>query len=558
MKIYISSYIYIKYVFFIGLGFGLKTLASMEELNNHYTVRQCSKCQENTEYFCESCSIELCPKCEECHLHVNDPKTIEHRAVIYRAYREKVNCISKQQEIFYTRHNNVIGECCKPCDQIRKTVNIIKTKVIFHRLALLAEIKSDVKHCKNLFSLFQSDTIKKSEKLKESLVKLYLCDFEIKRRSLNQKKRIDKLLHIIQSFEQLYEQSAMRPEQFLLSRKKTHFNKLEDIYHLRQLSFLFMSESPRKKTLIDALAEIQFKEGGKRCLQNDLLLNRTFKIKIKNDTKDKNVCTHISCVSSDKAWVSDFYNNLFLINSTGETIHQLENVCTNLFLGFHTVGFERDLFFINKELNIMKWSNDMNATTIFIKKSVKESSWKPVCVNWSASTENLLVGMHNENTTTGKVTWYDRTGTLIQTIEEGLCKRPCYIIQNNNRDVVVSDKGPPGAVVGIEHGGRHRFSYKGHLMGLNFSPRGICADALCNILICDEDTHTVQMIDMNGQFLLHLLIRPPGILAPYSLTYNMHTHCLWVGSMNNSRVCVYRLIAYLDDLTGKSTDYIFV
>lgn len=522
----------------------------MEELNDHYTVRQCSKCQKNTEFFCESCSIELCPKCEECHLHVNDPKTIEHRAVIYRAYREKVNCISKQQEIFYTRHNNVIGECCKPCDQIRKTINIIKTKVIFHRLALLAEIKSDVKHCKNLFSLFQSDTLKKSQKLKNQ-VELYLRDFEIKHICLKQ--RIKKNLHTIQGYELSYEQSAMRPVQFLLSSNKTRFNKLEDIHHPRQLSLLFMSESPRKKALIDRLAEIQFKEGGKRCLQNDRLLNLTFKI------TDADVCNHISCVSSDKAWVSDFKNNLFLINSIGKSMHQLKDFERKYFLlGFHTVGCERDLFFIDKDFNIIKWSNDINATTIFIHKPDKKSSWRPVCVNWSASTEKLLVGMHNKYTMTGNVTWYDRTGTLTQTIEQGLYKKPCFIIQNNNKDVVVSDIGSPYAVVVTEHGGRHRFSYRGRLSGLHFLPRGICADALCNILICDEDTHTVQMIDMNGQFLLHFLIRPPGILAPYSLTYNRHTHCLWVGSMNNSRVCVYRFINHLDDLTGKSTDYIFV
>lgn len=523
----------------------------MEDLKNSYNVRQCSKCQENTEYFCDSCSNELCPECAECHLHVNDLKTTEHCAVIYRVYKEKVNCIPKHQEICYAHHNNVIGECCKPCNQIRKTMNIIKTEVIFHRRALLAETKSDVKNCKTLFSLFQTDTIKKSEKLK-NLVESYLCDIEIEHRCFYQNIRMNKLLHIIQSFEQLNEQSAMRPVKFLLSRNKNRFNKLKRIYHLRQHPLLLMSESPCKKALTDTLTEFQFKEGGKRCLQKDALLNHTFKI------TDADVCKHISCVSSDKTWVSDFYNNLFLINSAGETIHQIKNVNIDFLLGFHTAGCKRDLFFISKDFHIIKWSYEMKATTILINKTDINPSWRPECVNWSASTETLLVGMYNKNTMTGKATWYDRTGTLTKIIPPGLFKQPGWIIQNNNGDVVVSDIGSPGAVVGTEHGGRRRFSYRGHLSGLNFLPRGICADILCNILICDEETHTVQIIDMNGQFLLHLLIRPSGILAPYSLTYNMHTHRLLVGSMNNSRVCVYRFITHLDDLTGKFSDYIFV
>lgn len=489
----------------------------MGDFNNPYTVRQCSKCQENTEYFCESC----------------------------------LNCIPKHQEICYTHHNNVIGECCKPCNQIRKTMNIIKTEVIFHRRALLAETKSDVKNCKTLFSLFQSDTIKKSEKLK-NLVESNLCDIIIKHRCFNQNIRMNKLLHIIQSYEQLYEQSAMTPVQFLLSRNKNRFNKLKTIHHLRQHSLLLMSKSPCKKALTDTLVEFQFKEGGKRCLQKDALLNHTFKI------TDADVCKHISCVSSDKTCVSDYYNNLVLIHSAGETVHKLKNEKNDFLLGFHTAGCKRDIFFIDKDFNIMKWSYEMNATTIVINKTDINLSWRPECVNWSASTETLLVGMHNKYTMTGKVTLYDRTGTLTKIITPGWFKKPGCIIQNNNGDVVVSDIGLPGAVVGTGHGGRHRFSYRGRLSGLNFLPRGICADALCNILICDEETHTVQMIDMNGQFLLHLLKRPSGILAPYSLTYNMHTHLLWVGSMNNNRVCVYRFITNLDDLTGKFSDYTFV
>lgn len=47
-----------------------------------------------------------------------------------------------------------------------------------------------------------------------------------------------------------------------------------------------------------------------------------------------------------------------------------------------------------------------------------------------------------------------------------------------------------------------------------------------------------------------LLIRPSGIFTPYSLSYDNNTKRLWVGSLNNTKVCVYRY-EQQDCLNGK-------
>lgn len=64
--------------------------------------------------------------------------------------------------------------------------------------------------------------------------------------------------------------------------------------------------------------------------------------------------------------------------------------------------------------------------------------------------------------------------------------------------------------------------------------------------------YTVQIIDKNGQFLSHLLIRPSGIFFPQSLAYDINTHRLWVGSKENNTVCVYMYIARQTGFTCKS------
>nr|XP_034319905.1 uncharacterized protein LOC117687457 isoform X2 [Crassostrea gigas] len=267
-------------------------------------------------------------------------------------------------------------------------------------------------------------------------------------------------------------------------------------------------------------------------------------------------CYHISCVTSHRVWVSD-HNKLMLTNTTGVPLHRVEDSWSGLYgyRGIHTVNSESELIYIDWNYNINKLSEDMKTTTTFIERT--NSTWRPRCVYWSPSTGDLLVGMYNDDTDTGKVTRYNQSGQLTQTIQNdttelGLYREPNYITENNNGDVVVSDFDiRSGAVVVTERGGRHRFSYTGHLSGSGLRPRGICTDALSHILVCDERTHTVQMLDRDGQFLSHLLIRPSGIFSPCSLSYDVNTHRLWVGSEYNNTVVIYRYITRHDALTDE-------
>ncbi|XP_065930294.1 tripartite motif-containing protein 3-like [Magallana gigas] len=156
-------------------------------------------------------------------------------------------------------------------------------------------------------------------------------------------------------------------------------------------------------------------------------------------------------------------------------------------------------------------------------------------------------------TVTGRVVRYIQRGQLTQTIQNdntgrGLYRLPNYITENNNGDVVVSDSN---AVVVTERGGRHRFSYTGHQSGSGLRPRGICTDALSHILVCDLITLTVQMLNKDGQFLSFLLRESEEFGYPHSLSYDVNTHRLWVGSGDNNKVCVYRYITRQDALTDE-------
>nr|XP_034309389.1 uncharacterized protein LOC105319963 [Crassostrea gigas] len=548
----------------------------METASTPCKVHQCSKCLGDTEYYCVSCPCDLCPQCKE--NHVNDLQTIDHDVV---SHRDKINYIPTQ-EICVKHPSHVYKEYCESCEvpicyhcrkhrnhrqlviktffntkrqQHRGTIHTIRSEALFYRPVLLTEIKANVKTCHTEFSLYQSDMLTKTQTLKHLIDYIQkdfmcnvFCDFDFKHRCLKQKKQM--IIHIVslERYVHIYEQRrVIRPLQFLSSRKTA----LPQIHPTLHTSHLSMTESLNKKDVMESLSAIQITERGNRRVGNQCLLKLTSVPKLHQSLTLTGVdeCLHISNVTSDRVWISD-NDNLILTDTTGVPLHCVKVSCSGYGCGLHTVNSESELIYIDRNYNINKLSKDMKITTTFIEKT--DSTWRPWCVYWSPSTGDLLVGMYR--TYTGKVTRYNKSGQLTQTIQndntgQGLYKEPYYITENNNGDVVVSDF--MGVVV-TERGGKHCFSYTGHLSELDLEPRGICTDALSHILVCDNRTDTVQMLDKDGQFLSHLLTKSQEMGAPLSLSYDVNTHRLWVGAEYSNKVCVYRYITRQDALTDQS------
>jgi hypothetical protein len=220
--------------------------------------------------------------------------------------------------------------------------------------------------------------------------------------------------------------------------------------------------------------------------------------------------------------------------------------------GVHTVNNCGELIYIDSDYNINKISTDNTTVTILLERP---SPWEPRCVYCSPKTGDLMVGMWDLYTVTGKVNLYSKYLHLILTIQQDkvghtLYGVPSYIIENRNGDIIVSDHGCRAVVV-TDRGGGHRFSYTGPPSRLQLSPDGICTDAMSHILVCDDNTHTVQMIDKDGHFLSLLLTPQCGINLPYSLDYDDKTHLLWVGSWKNDTVRAYRYIQRRYSIIGK-------
>lgn len=428
--------------------------------------------------------------------------------------------------------------------QQRKPFHILSSKAVFYRNVIRKELM-----CIQKTSCLKSEMLQKAERLKNHLDES-LHDFDFKHRCLNQKRQLVIDLASMQNFEHIYEQSVNKPVKFLM-RKTTRLTKSQYCtFHTNQNFFNMpiITEKDFESVTATLLPEI----GKRKYTENEQLLKPMPSLELfKSFIVAGENCRHISNLKRYKIWVSG-KENIVLTNMQGDNLYSIDNVCAEL--GVHTVNKERELIFIDGNCNIRKLSNDMKTTTTLVETA--NPTWRPGCVCWSPFAKDLLVGMYREDIKTGKVSRYNQSGQETQTIQHDntgleLYKKPYYITENNNEDVVVSDF--LSAVIVTERGGRYRFSYTGPSSESGLWPSGICTDTLLNILVCDIKSRTVQLIDMNGQFMLYLLVRPPGIFHPCSLSYDVKTDRLWVGSDKN-RMCVYR---YLTRQTACNGRYIY-
>ncbi|XP_056003848.1 uncharacterized protein LOC130049808 [Ostrea edulis] len=554
-------------------------------LSTQLKVRQCSQCQGDTEFYCNTCKRDLCLQCKE--KHVIDLHTKHHDVVIYR---EKFNYIPRQE--ICVRHPDRFYEMfCQSCElsvcfrclehrkhqildirtayqtkrqQHREIIDTIRSETLYNCRVLLAGIQTDIQTCPPQICHRQSQQMSiKAQRLKD-LIDTAVCDVKTRYRGLlidriqQQKRKMNRHLTHIQNYEDRYEQSANRAVQFLLFIKTSRVPQIKDTPNLPQHLLLSLTEGFNMEDvsqLLRGIPEIQMTTG-KRQVGIDECVKLMSTPVLHTSVCVTGVCyvVHISRVMSDRVWVSGYDNNLILTDTTGDTIHRVTDRTTPWYGGgVHTVNSSGELIYIDRKLNINKLSVDNHTVTTQIEYT---SPWKPECVYCSPSTGDLMVGMWNYKTRTGKVTRYNSSGQHILTIQHDnkhhtVYSVPRYITENTNGDIIVSDWiiYNCGAVVVTERGGRHRFSYTGPPSGSSLDPHGICTDALSHILVYDYNTYTVQMIDKDGHFLSLLLTPQHGINFPLGLNYDDKTHLLWVGSFDTNTVSVYRYLQRRYSLT---------
>lgn len=237
---------------------------------------------------------------------------------------------------------------------------------------------------------------------------------------------------------------------------------------------------------------------------------------------------HISCLTSNKMWVSDF-NSIEEIDNTGKVFMKL---AVNFgFYGRHTVTREGNLLFLkNNSVYILTSNGDIRNLDI----RASENS----CIYASRINSDIFIGAPSE------VNRYSESGkTLLKIQRENLYGRPFNITENTNGDIIVSDEQRK-TIVAVDRIGRHRFNYRGNHSLPEFNPRGICTDAFGHILVCNHSYHdpSVHLLDENGQFLTSLLTKfqSDEVIDLPQVVCVDDKHNLYVGCWMSKVIYVYK------------------
>nr|XP_022337252.1 uncharacterized protein LOC111133291 [Crassostrea virginica]XP_022337254.1 uncharacterized protein LOC111133291 [Crassostrea virginica]XP_022337255.1 uncharacterized protein LOC111133291 [Crassostrea virginica] len=554
-------------------------------ISTQVRVKHCSLCQGDTEYYCYGCQQDLCIQCKE--LHVIDLSSKNHEVTRYiermkyppndesEESGDPDSCDSSKQGKSARSGNSEQVMCVRSRDPVplpvwlspsersemerrlySKTIDSIRGETIYNRLIMLEVVRQDLKTGHKAVTIRGLSMTRMIGQVPKDKIDEVLAG-DLEDRCIIQKTRMTRhmtrLLRYVDRYEQLNDIMVKKPIKFLRIMTRKHDSlKIQEKLHTQKDQEKLLTQRGRKEMVnmvVNLMKGMRLVETGKRQAPGtELLLTLMSSPVLQKSLSVTGVerCYNISCVTQDRVWVSDLNNLILTDTATGKQLHSVEHP-SNLFSGKHTVNCDSELICIDKDENINKLSSDMKTTTPLIKHTDK--TWEPKCVYCSPSSGDLLVGMCTAKYPyTGKVMRYDNTGERKQTIPHNdntphdLYVRPCYITENNNGDVLVSD-WDRYAVVVTSGEGVHRFSYTGPPSGSRLMPLGICTDVMSHILVSDWKTATVQMLDRDGHFLSYLLTtQSPGIHGPFGLSYDVTNHVLWVGAGYNNTLSVYRYI----------------
>ena len=525
----------------------------MDSINtsSQVTVKYCSECDGNTAYYCLTCERDLCPPCKRTHnierhqvsLYKNKNGSLlksesctQHPEHIYKTFCETCECPVCPHCKEHNQHTlENLETAYEKKNKLEEEIIRIRSHMLYNAPVLASGLKNNVSSLREEMIQIHSSLVTNSQRLKEDLDAIA----SVKK---------DLLSSIYQQIIQMY----------------IHVAKIQKLLHVRGYTKAANKSVQILQFIrIKRLSEIL---NSPYISQQVIAINDLIKVLTKmslyfpiSQKPVKVACLgkfdHIFYVTPDNNWSSTLRLIDLDIGGSLHTVHEAHDPFNPFTLlsflsqkGFHAVHSQHELFYIDTFGNVRKLSANQNDTTLVLQNGSPGFT----CLHCSPFSDDLLISIIEESVA---IVRCDKAFKQIQFIYQGdLIYDPCFISENKNGDIVVSDHfdNGMGVFVVIDCQGNHRFSYSRTPSGSNILPAGICTDAMSHILLCDMYSCTVQILSKNGIFLSYFLTKQ-GVYRPTSLCYDFNTHLLWVESQFSAgtRVSVFRYATKHLSLAGK-------
>nr|XP_022341562.1 uncharacterized protein LOC111135624 [Crassostrea virginica] len=513
----------------------------------HYRLRKhqlpVEKCKlhptRNVDIFCKECKVSICSKCstmKEHHRHEFD----DLEEIYTEKYALQQDEFSKIQKYFLQTTQGLKLDIEADVTKIQKLMESIRTSM-----------KAEAESLKNLVDEVSSDSIEDTHIMEKTLLKMLKSE---------ETTYDDYIAYLGKMSDEFQQHLSLENQKILFSeilKNKTipettkpvapvftagQFSKHDVAQLLGRV--IVPNAEPKKRKIQPIVAVTTYmksteKQLGQSKEKSDVKQTLSLSSSVTN-VREYSVLGvdsvwHVSVDKSDRLWVSDWRGNLVQTDLQGNQLQKIQT--SGREEGYHRATQDRDLLYTDKhKREIYKITPDKKITDF-----IKTGDWEPLSLQSSRINGDILVGMIKDKE--AKVTRYNKVGKDIQNIQrdnqgQGLYSDPHHITENINGDICTSDY-KKRAVLVVNKSGQHRFSYRGQ--GSGFYPWGICTDVLGHILVCDEYSNTVHLMDQDGGFLSVILSPQEGITSPRGVCVDDENN-LYVGQRDTNTVTVYKYL----------------
>lgn len=471
---------------------------SKEHTIVHFESRNSTpKCQKHLskicKFYCDQCNSPICDKCISIGEH--DKHNIND---ILQHYESKLNVLKKDLEelekFIYPAYEEIAFDIPVQKAKFTKNSQKLKSAITKHAKYWHREIDIIVNKMESDLDVMDSkcfDELQRTEnEIKSSISEIKEIIVYVQE-LINSKKicRVSAYQSRIAKLKQL----PPTPEVFLPNFSPPLTSREDIIQQFGSLSPLSIERIEHGNT-IDS-------QDGKSFSKIDAMTVNVIETEYKSLGGLYSVC----CLSDNDVWTCGYDDKIRLYNLQGEQVEAIETKSGHMPWDIVVTG-NLDLVYVDynkKTVNMVKNAHDIEI--------IRLHGWKPrsVCC---ASSGGLLVVIESDDDQKRKVVRY-HDSIEKQSIQFNDKGQPLFssgnshihIIENRNQDVCVSDFLARKVLV-INQAGKLRFTYSGLSNNRNeqFNPYGITADSRCRILIVDNHSDFIHIIDEDGHFLCYI------------------------------------------------------
>ena len=558
----------------------------------HYLVCGSEDCQKNGQFYCNNCHRLFCQQCKDEHL--KSPETQIHEIVLYRYCKhqlpiEKCKLHPKRNiDIFCKEcHIPLCSKCSTKKEHKRHTFDDLEdiyaekytlqqselAKIPRYFLpttqGLKTDIKEDITDIRNVMESIRTSMKVEAESLKnlvdevksENLEHAFTVGGSLLKMLQSQRTTYDAYIAYLECMTDKFQKHLSFTNQKLLFSKTLRIKTIPEI--TKPVPPVFTRGQFNKKDVAKLLGRVhvpntkqvrreikpmealsthvnfsakQVEQCKEKSIKLQTLAMSSFVSKIMEySLPDVNSAYHITVDKAGRLWVSDEGGNLVQTDLQGNLLQKIQT--SGGYEGYHTATLDGDLIYTDRDKRVIFRIKPDRIITEFIKTG----DWTPISIYSSCINGDILVGMITGKK--AKVTRYSKTGKELHSIQrdnkgQDMYSAPDYITENKNGDICTSDSNKLAVVV-VNKLGQRRFSYTGQ--GSKLSPWGICTDIRCHILVCEEVSESVHMLNQDGKFLSIILSPNQGIKFSRSVCLDVKNY-LYVGQSKTSTVTVYNYL----------------